>query len=38
MPKIIISGGGTGGHTYPAIATANALKEINPGIEVLFVG
>ena len=38
MPKIIISGGGTGGHIYPAIAIANALKEINPAIEVLFVG
>lgn len=38
MPKIIISGGGTGGHIYPAIAIANALKEINPDIEVLFVG
>ncbi len=38
MPKVIISGGGTGGHIYPAIAIANALKEINPAIEVLFVG
>ncbi|MFD1817433.1 UDP-N-acetylglucosamine-N-acetylmuramylpentapeptide N-acetylglucosamine transferase [Pseudarcicella hirudinis] len=37
-PKVIISGGGTGGHIYPAIAIANALKEINPEIEVLFVG
>ena len=37
-PKVIISGGGTGGHIYPAIAIANALKEINPAIEVLFVG
>ena len=38
MPKVIISGGGTGGHIYPAIAIANALKEINPTIEILFVG
>jgi UDP-N-acetylglucosamine--N-acetylmuramyl-(pentapeptide) pyrophosphoryl-undecaprenol N-acetylglucosamine transferase len=38
MTKVIISGGGTGGHIYPAIAIANALKEINPDIEVLFVG
>lgn len=38
MTKVIISGGGTGGHIYPAIAIANALKEINPAIEVLFVG
>lgn len=36
--KVIISGGGTGGHIYPAIAIANALKEINPAVEVLFVG
>jgi UDP-N-acetylglucosamine--N-acetylmuramyl-(pentapeptide) pyrophosphoryl-undecaprenol N-acetylglucosamine transferase len=33
--KVIISGGGTGGHIYPAIAIANALKEINPAVEVL---
>jgi len=39
MPKrVIISGGGTGGHIYPAIAIANALKEIEPEIEILFVG
>lgn len=37
-PKIIISGGGTGGHIFPAIAIANALKKINPEIEILFVG
>jgi len=36
--RVIISGGGTGGHIYPAIAIANALKEIEPGIEILFVG
>ena len=36
--KIIISGGGTGGHVFPAIAIANALKEKNPAIEILFVG
>jgi UDP-N-acetylglucosamine--N-acetylmuramyl-(pentapeptide) pyrophosphoryl-undecaprenol N-acetylglucosamine transferase len=36
--KIIISGGGTGGHIYPAIAIANALKEIDNRTEVLFVG
>lgn len=38
MTKVIISGGGTGGHIYPAIAIANALKELNPAIEILFVG
>ncbi len=37
-PKIIISGGGTGGHIFPAIAIANALKKANPSTEILFVG
>jgi len=36
--RIIISGGGTGGHVYPAIAIANAIKEIEPNAEILFVG
>lgn len=36
--RIIISGGGTGGHIFPAIAIANALKAINADTEVLFVG
>ena len=36
--KIIIAGGGTGGHIFPAIAIANALKKIDPTIEILFVG
>lgn len=36
--KIIISGGGTGGHIFPAIAIANALKYIDPLTEILFVG
>ncbi len=36
--KIIIAGGGTGGHIFPAIAIANALKTLQPGIELLFVG
>lgn len=36
--RIIISGGGTGGHIYPAIAIANALKEIDQKTEILFVG
>ncbi len=34
----MISGGGTGGHIFPAIAIANALKRINPEVEILFVG
>jgi UDP-N-acetylglucosamine--N-acetylmuramyl-(pentapeptide) pyrophosphoryl-undecaprenol N-acetylglucosamine transferase len=36
--KIIISGGGTGGHLFPAIAIANALGRIEPGVKILFVG
>lgn len=36
--RIIIAGGGTGGHIFPAIAIANALKRIDEGIEILFVG
>ncbi|MDP4210441.1 MAG: undecaprenyldiphospho-muramoylpentapeptide beta-N-acetylglucosaminyltransferase [Bacteroidota bacterium] len=36
--KIIISGGGTGGHIFPAISIANALKAIDPEIDILFVG
>ena len=36
--KVIISGGGTGGHIYPAIAIADALKKRDPLIDILFVG
>ena len=36
--KVIISGGGTGGHIYPAIAIADALKKREPLIDILFVG
>lgn len=36
--KIIISGGGTGGHIFPAISIANALKEMDAAIDLLFVG
>ncbi len=36
--KAIISGGGTGGHIFPAISIANMLKEFNPENEILFVG
>src|SRR5215213_8685362 len=36
--KIIISGGGTGGHIFPAIAIAKALQKIEPQVELLFVG
>lgn len=37
-PRFIISGGGTGGHIYPAIAIANELKSRFPECEILFVG
>ena len=37
-PRVIISGGGTGGHIFPAIAIANALKKLDPATEILFVG
>lgn len=36
--KIIIAGGGTGGHIFPAIAIANALRQKEPDIDILFVG
>lgn len=36
--KIIIAGGGTGGHIFPAVAIANALKRQHAAIEILFVG
>ena len=40
MKRIILSGGGTGGHIYPAVAVAEALKRIlgEDGVEILFVG
>jgi len=36
--KLIIAGGGTGGHIFPAIAIANALQRKDPSIQILFVG
>ena len=36
--RIIVSGGGTGGHIFPAISIANAIKELCPDAEILFVG
>ena len=36
--RVIIAGGGTGGHIFPALAIAAALKSQEPGIEILFVG
>ncbi len=37
-PKIIITGGGTGGHVYPAIAIADTIRKKRPDAEILFVG
>ncbi len=38
IKRVIISGGGTGGHIYPAISIANAMKEIDSSLDFLFVG
>ena len=36
--RVIMTGGGTGGHIYPAIAIADRIKERNNNGEILFVG
>ena len=36
--RIIISGGGTGGHIFPAVSIANAIRELEPKAKILFVG
>jgi UDP-N-acetylglucosamine--N-acetylmuramyl-(pentapeptide) pyrophosphoryl-undecaprenol N-acetylglucosamine transferase len=36
--RIIISGGGTGGHIFPAVSIAHAIRIQDPGAEILFVG
>jgi len=38
LNKVIISGGGTGGHIFPAVAIANKIKQENPNCDILFVG
>ena len=36
--RVLITGGGTGGHLYPALAVAGLLRESDPECEILFVG
>src|SRR3954466_6842513 len=36
--RLMIAGGGTGGHIFPAIAIANAIKQQAPAVDLLFVG
>ena len=36
--RVIISGGGTGGHIFPAVSIANAVKDLRPDAKILFVG
>ena len=36
--RVIISGGGTGGHIFPAVSIANAIKALHPEAKILFVG
>ena len=36
--RVIISGGGTGGHIFPAISIANAIRQLRPEAKILFVG
>jgi UDP-N-acetylglucosamine--N-acetylmuramyl-(pentapeptide) pyrophosphoryl-undecaprenol N-acetylglucosamine transferase len=38
LNRVIISGGGTGGHIFPAVAIANKIREVYPSCEILFVG
>lgn len=37
-PRVVLTGGGTGGHVYPALAVAEAIKKRSPGAEILYVG
>ena len=38
IQRVIISGGGTGGHIFPAVAIADEIKRRNPSVSILFVG
>ena len=36
--KVILSGGGTGGHIYPALTIADQIKKLRPDAQIIFVG
>ena len=36
--RIVVSGGGTGGHIYPALAVAESLQRLRPDAEILYIG
>ncbi|MDG2463718.1 MAG: undecaprenyldiphospho-muramoylpentapeptide beta-N-acetylglucosaminyltransferase [Crocinitomicaceae bacterium] len=38
LERVIISGGGTGGHIFPAVAIADEIKKRNPEVDILFIG
>lgn len=38
LERVILSGGGTGGHIFPAVAIADEIKRRNPDVKILFIG